>query len=748
MDAYNSKGWTNESQPAESLFDAYAVVGAVLPLEPTEDTITAWKDRATDVIDIALIRDDEDTPEGFVALRWTPSGATAAIPAASSKQGDSQASRGVGSPATKGSPDEQRHLFLCIKRRGRDRCNEDCSFVSAAPAVTQIQIAATDKKSNSTQSALDGAQTKQRPAQTAAFAAGLHLFGSRFKPRKASANATADDEGTAAWKTIDKTPAGHSAKLRVGYLFVRFARPDDRRSRPLLDVCVTRVGEKAPRGFEEEVVIKPGGLISSSSRICVRPGALCGACDVTWRATVLDHYPQPVPKQKSDGDDDGGLSTGLSSGSFELDVLPMLTWPHGLRLERAPASVPPPIRYVPYTLSGNPRRPIYVSSLVFYEPLPPEQRKRERCLAVELDTQDENSGTVEDRAMVLYVPKCICLLTHCAGVAEGARRWLAALYTLALSALEMPLEHVIAHAVGRIPVPIRGGAPLSIRVNPSLPPIEIKLAREPPNAELPPLGASASIRSLFACFEPQDAVAAFSATLLERRLLLVSKRAALVSDVAEALRALLFPLRWEGVYIPRLARPIVETLDFPGAILAGVDAGDRGQEFADFAVCKARDLGGYVILFLDEGRVEYTAGVDDIAESASGRASGLASSFFQKSPLLPEPLASSLVRRWTKVADVAGVSPCDRDRTVAEEVFDNAPAPSALRFNRRRAHNKSFYDSSDDDRDDYGPPEWTSGCEYVRNHSRICLSKFPSGAPHGTPCSPRWFPFLMVIVII
>ncbi|KAJ8599692.1 hypothetical protein CTAYLR_004756 [Chrysophaeum taylorii] len=639
-----------ENHETENLFDAYAVVGAVSPLEPTDETVEKWDDRAADLVDVGLIRDDEETPEGYVALRRTPAGASAAI------------------PAEEGSEHE---FYVCVKRRGKERRNEGRV---RANAVTEIRVEASSKPS----------EHKSPRLRTKKASTG---FGGLFGASRQRADPGGDEEG-ATWKTIESTPSGHRARLRLGKLKIRFARRADACRQPFLDMCVTAAGEKPPRGYvEEAVVVKHGGLLTTSSRICARRGALRGACDVTWRSAVLDRYPNA-------GEDPGG--------GFEWDVLPMLAWPHGLKLERAPASAPPPVRYIPYALTGDSRRPTFVSSIVFYEPLPPEERKRARFLAAEDDEEMESSTK---KPTTLYAPKSVCVLTRCAGVAEGARRWLAALYTLALSALEMPLEHVVAHAVSRIPAPVRGGAPLSIRVNPSLPPIEIKLAREPPDAELPPLGASASIRSLFACFEPQDAVAAFSAALLERRLLLVSKRAALVSDVAEALRSLVFPLRWEGVYVPRLALPILDSLDFPGAILAGVDAGDRGgQRFAELAVAKARESGGYVILFLDVGAIEYCAGAAPV-DLGGHNPRAIATTLFSKTPLLPESLATPLVRRWSKVANAAGLSPRDRDRAVAEQVFDNAPAPSALRFNKRRAHNKTFYDSSDDDPDDCGPPE-------------------------------------------
>lgn len=620
-------------EDAHHLFDAYAVVGAVTPLEPTDETVELWQDRAADVVDVALISDSEETPEGYVALRWTPGGRSAGL------CGDG------------------RDMFMCVKRRGKERPGHP----STAPAVTELKVSHGGDSDE---------QPKRRPS-SASF--GINIFGPRSLPK----------EETEGWTTIGKTAGGGEARLKGGSrLVVRHAERADASQPPLLDVCVVASGEKAPRGYDEEAIVSQGGLVmGSATRIFVRRGSLCGACNVTWRSSVLDRYPAA-----EEGDDDG----------FAWDVLPMLAWPHGLRLEVAPVTSPPPVRYVPYALTGDSTHPTFVASLVFYEPLQPEQRRRARGLAGEL-YDDE----VDNDQRVLYAPKCVSLLTQCAGVAEGARRWLAALYTLALSALETPLEHIVAHLVRRVPAPVRGGAPLSIRVNPSLPPIEIKLGREPPDAELPPLGASASIRSLFACLEPQDAVLAFTAALLERRILLVSKRAALVSDVAEALRALLFPLRWEGVYVPRLALPILETLDFPGAILAGVDAGEgpAGTAFAEAAVAKARDddSGSYVLILLDEGRIENYNAVD--------------SALFSRVPQLPDALHSQLAKRWAKVADAAGVAARDRDRAVAEEVFDNAPAPSALRFNKRRAHNKTFYDSSDDDMDECGPPEWTAGCE-------------------------------------
>ena len=45
---------------------------------------------------------------------------------------------------------------------------------------------------------------------------------------------------------------------------------------------------------------------------------------------------------------------------------------------------------------------------------------------------------------------------------------------------------------------------------------------------------------------------------------------------------------------------------------------------------------------------------------------------------LPESLATALARRWTKVCRAAGVGSRDRDRAVADNVFEQAPPPHAF----------------------------------------------------------------------
>lgn len=92
---------------------------------------------------------------------------------------------------------------------------------------------------------------------------------------------------------------------------------------------------------------------------------------------------------------------------------------------------------------------------------------------------------------------------------------------------------------------------------------------QPPDASGWPVG-EVSPRPLLEALRPDHLLLAFLAVLLERRVLLVGRQPRLLTLAAEALRLLLWPLRYCHVYVPVVPAGLADLLDAPTPFLMGL----------------------------------------------------------------------------------------------------------------------------------------------------------------------------------
>jgi hypothetical protein len=97
-----------------------------------------------------------------------------------------------------------------------------------------------------------------------------------------------------------------------------------------------------------------------------------------------------------------------------------------------------------------------------------------------------------------------------------------------------------------------------------------------------------SLYYLFEVITPADLVTVVLAALLERKILFVSSRHALLTLAAEAVRALLYPFVWRHVYIPVLPVALIECV---GACCRRASAVTR----CDAGVCAAAVPAPYIM---------------------------------------------------------------------------------------------------------------------------------------------------------
>jgi hypothetical protein len=167
-----------------------------------------------------------------------------------------------------------------------------------------------------------------------------------------------------------------------------------------------------------------------------------------------------------------------------------------------------------------------------------------------------------------YLPKCLVLISQ-HGFFSVFSRFLQQLYRIyASGASPLPLERYIANLVHDVPLPPLGRA--RVHWDCFTKDTCIQIARPAPN-ELPLVDFS--YKPLFSCLSAANILVVWGVLLQEGRVVLCSQHHGLLTPVAEALLSLLFPLQWQGMYIPVLPSlgGMQDILEAPVPYLVGVD---------------------------------------------------------------------------------------------------------------------------------------------------------------------------------
>ncbi|KAK8968559.1 hypothetical protein KSP40_PGU000267 [Platanthera guangdongensis] len=145
-----------------------------------------------------------------------------------------------------------------------------------------------------------------------------------------------------------------------------------------------------------------------------------------------------------------------------------------------------------------------------------------------------------------FADKCICLVSR-SPIFQVLQDALEELFILcfSLNSTSMPLWEVIAHMVSNVPLPKPGKERILFAIENRLLSVEA-----PPKEGLP--HADISFQPLVQCLDVDNLIRLFTAVLLERRILLRSNKYALLTLVSEAICLLVYPFRWQHVYIPLL----------------------------------------------------------------------------------------------------------------------------------------------------------------------------------------------------
>ncbi|XP_028801117.1 DENN domain and WD repeat-containing protein SCD1-like isoform X1 [Neltuma alba] len=198
-----------------------------------------------------------------------------------------------------------------------------------------------------------------------------------------------------------------------------------------------------------------------------------------------------------------------------------------------------------------------------------------------------------------FADKCICLVSRSPSF-HVLRSTLEEVFALCFSpnGSSKPLWDVIAHVVSNVPLPTPGKERVLFAIENCLLSVEA-----PPNDGLP--HADISFQPLLQCLDVDNLMRLFTAVLLERRILLRANKYSLLTLVSEAICHLLYPFRWQHVYIPLLFFSGVDYIDAPTPYMMGLHSGVDTSALA---------MDGVVVVDLEYNRITTTEEIPPIPE--------------------------------------------------------------------------------------------------------------------------------------
>ncbi|XP_047337287.1 DENN domain and WD repeat-containing protein SCD1 isoform X1 [Impatiens glandulifera] len=206
-------------------------------------------------------------------------------------------------------------------------------------------------------------------------------------------------------------------------------------------------------------------------------------------------------------------------------------------------------RCYPIVLTEGDGSKIYVSCIAFRDPV------------------DEDIAEAYHISANSYADKCICLVSRSPNfyILRDALEELFAL-CFSPSGSSKPLWDVIASLVSTVPLPTPGKDRVLFAIENSLLSVEVPPDDVLPHADIP-------FQPLLQCLDIDNFLLLFTAVLLERRVLIRSNKYSLLTLVSEALCHLIYPFRWQHVYIPLLFFSGVDYIDAPTPYMMGLHSG-------------------------------------------------------------------------------------------------------------------------------------------------------------------------------
>ena len=183
--------------------------------------------------------------------------------------------------------------------------------------------------------------------------------------------------------------------------------------------------------------------------------------------------------------------------------------------------------------------------LTFYEPMDEHLLSNFRDHIKDLENCSVKESSLSE--CKLYVPRCICLVSHWAFV-TSIRAFVCSLYKLTLppSTLSLPVERYICNFLDDVPSPPAGKVDVTYYLH------DTAISFRCPPANEPNVWSGFPLFPLFECLSPENILTLLGLVLTERSIIFVSSQLSLLTLCAEAITSLIYPMAWTHCYIPIL----------------------------------------------------------------------------------------------------------------------------------------------------------------------------------------------------
>ncbi|XP_024918887.1 DENN domain-containing protein 4C isoform X2 [Cynoglossus semilaevis] len=357
-------------------------------------------------------------------------------------------------------------------------------------------------------------------------------------------------------EVIQATPYGRCANVnnssatsqRIFITFRRSQPVQPQNSLAVTDICViiTSKGEIPPHTFCKVDKNLNCGMWGSNVFLCYKK-SVSSSNSISYKAGLIFRYPEEDYE------------------SFPLsESVPLFCLPMGAKIECwAPNTRDPLPVFSTFVLTVSSGEKVYGSAIQFYEPYSADLLSEKQKIQLGLLTTVEKK-MIPNRPV--NTNKCICLLSRWPFF-ESFRKFLMFLYKLSVSGPHpLPIEKHISHFMHNVSFP----SPQRPRILVQLSVHDTLIFSQPVCTPLPLSGADYG--TLLINLGSENCATLLHFVLQESKILLHSLRPAVLTGVAEAVVAMIFPFQWQCPYIPLCPLSLAGVLNAPLPFIVGVDS--------------------------------------------------------------------------------------------------------------------------------------------------------------------------------
>ncbi|KAE8632737.1 hypothetical protein XENTR_v10001655 [Xenopus tropicalis] len=357
-------------------------------------------------------------------------------------------------------------------------------------------------------------------------------------------------------EVIQATPYGRCANvnnssgtsMRIFLTYRRSLPVRLQNSLAVTDICIiiSNKGETPPHTFCKVDKNLNCGMWGSNVFLCYKK-SVPASNSIPYKAGLIFRYPEE------------------DNESFPLsESVPLFCLPMGATIECWDPQIRHPLPvFSTFVLTGSTAEKVYGAAIQFYETYPREMLSEKQMIQLGLITAVEKKVLTYKN---INSKKCICLLSHWPFF-ETFRKFLMFIYKLSVSGPHtLPIEKHISHFMHNVPFP----SPQRPRILVQLSAHDALVLSQPVATPMPLSGANFS--TLLMNLGPENCASLLLFVLLECKILLHSLRPAVLTGVAEAVVAMIFPFQWQCPYIPLCPLSLADVLSAPIPFIVGVDS--------------------------------------------------------------------------------------------------------------------------------------------------------------------------------